>query len=211
MKKGTILAAIAGLAATACVSAQAAPITTPPPVITAMGGDVKAIYIFANANDTSIMSLATPLPPVSPIFCNHSIGTCTASSPGAMVDLGARSGVLNFTLHDTTTGNTFDTVHPDSFGIYHADIRTSYRYSGVPPLSPALMAQLSALPNVTFVAWEDHTMSDKFHDFDYNDLIFAFSNTAPIHNPGVPEPLTLSLMGAGLFGWASLRLRRKKA
>jgi hypothetical protein len=210
MNKGIIFGVAAGAFAVLSMAAQAGPVTTPPPVITA-NGDVKAIYIFANAADTSILSLATPLPAVDPVFCNHNGGGCTASVPGDVVDLGTRHGVLDFSLHDLTTHNVFSSVTPDSFGIYHVDVRTSYTYAGVPALSSSLKAELAALPNVTFMAWEDHTMSDKFHDFDYNDLIFAFSNTAPSRNPGVPEPLTLSLVGAGLLGAAGLRFGRKKS
>ncbi|MND09799.1 PEP-CTERM motif protein [compost metagenome] len=44
-------------------------------------------------------------------------------------------------------------------------------------------------------------------DFDYNDLIFAFANTQLTQ---VPEPLTLSLFGAGLAGVAWVGRRRSK-
>ncbi len=64
------------------------------------------------------------------------------------------------------------------------------------------------VPNVTQIGWEDRNVADA-SDWDDNDLIFAFSNTAPAHNPGLPEPLTLSLMSAGLAAAFGLRRLRK--
>jgi len=204
MKYPIMIAAMVAVAA----SATATPVTTPPPSLVALGGNVTAVYVFADAADASILGMSSPSV-VPQIFCNHSTGGCTASAAGATFNLGSLSGPLTFTLDDTTTGITYDSMNPDSFGDYHVDIRTSYTYAGVPSLSPALQAQLDALPNVTYVAWEDHDQSNN-SDFDYNDLIFAFSNTAPVHNPGIPEPLTLSLVGMGLLGAFGLR-RKKKA
>jgi len=37
-------------------------------------------------------------------------------------------------------------------------------------------------------------------DWDYNDLSSRFRPRDANHNPGVPEPLTLSLVGMGLLG-----------
>ena len=199
---------LAAAAFTFAVSAHAGPITTPPPPITGLGGDVKAVYIFADAHDGSILGLSMPVPAVGTIFCNHNVGGCTASAPGDVFDLGNRMGSMLFTLNNFTSGKAYDSANPDTFGDYHVDIRTSYTYSGVPALSASLMAQLAVLPNVTFVAWEDLDKSNG-SDFDYNDLIFAFSNTSPTRNPGIPEPLTLSLVGMGLLG--AFGLRRKKA
>jgi hypothetical protein len=185
-------------------SVNATPITTPVPSLIGSGGDVKAVFVFVHAADASILGLASPPPAMPQIFCNHSTGGCTASPPGTVVDLGKRTGPLLFTLHDTTTGKMYDSKNPDAFGDFHVDIRTSYTYSNVSPLSASLKAQLAALPNITFVAWEDRDQSTN-SDFDYNDLIFAFSNTKPVNNPGVPEPLSLALLGAGLLGVAGMR------
>ncbi len=199
-------------AAAMAASAAAGPITTPPPVISAMGGDVKAVYIFSDANDASYLGLTTP-PPNSMIFCNHVAGPCSmAASSGNIVDLGNRSGVLNFTLTNITMGSMYDSLHPDAFGDYHAKIGTSISAFGLNASQLAAaapgVAVAATLPNVTYFAWEDRNASQG-SDFDYNDLIFAFSRTAPVHNPGVPEPLTLSLLGAGLLGVFGLRRNRK--
>jgi hypothetical protein len=202
VRKLTIAAAI-GCLAVAVGTAQATPITTPPMPLIGFGGDVKAVFVYASAGDKSILKFGT-----TKIFCNKTItGTCTIDHAGDIVDLGHLSGPLVFTLDDTTTHKVYDTVHHDAFGDYHVDIRTSYTYAGVPGLSPSLVSLLGSLPNVTYVAFEDRQFNNG-SDFDYNDLIFAFSNTR-LPPPPVPEPLTLSLLGAGLLGAFGLRRRRK--
>jgi hypothetical protein len=203
--KHRLLKAVAALVFVS--SANAAPITTPPLWLVGDGGDVKAVYIFASASDSSILSLSKPAPAVATIFCNHNVNGCIGGWPGHMVDLGHRSGPLLLTLHDVTTGKTYDSRNADGFGDFHVDIRTSYTFPHAPPLTPAQKAALAALPDVTFVAWEDRDKS-RNSDFDYNDLIAAFSNTRLVRDPNIPEPLTLSLFGAGLLGAFSLSRRK---
>ena len=74
-------------------------------------------------------------------------------------------------------------------------------------LSAAASAALAGLANITFVGWEDKNLAQG-SDFDYNDLIFAFANTRLTTQ--IPEPLTLSLFGAGLAGAAWMGRRRAK-
>lgn len=206
MKYGLALLAAAAMA----TAAAAGPVTTPPATITALGGNVTAIYVFADAGDSSILGLGAPSPSVPQIFCNHPTGACTtAGMPGDVMSLGNRSGMLTFTLSNNTKGMMYDTVNPDGDGNYHAMITTNYADFGVGALSSALMTQLAGYSNVTFVGFEDRNMAEG-SDWDYNDLIFAFSNTAPNNNPGVPEPLTLSLLGAGLAGVFGLRRLKKR-
>lgn len=185
------------------------PITTPPPGIVALGGPVTAVYVFADAYHYDILGGVTP-PPAATIFCNHAIsGTCAANNPGDMQGLGPyAAGPLVFELKDTNTGNNFWTNAPDVDGNYHAFVTTNYSDFGLGAMPAAAAAALASLPNVTFIGWEDKMLGDPNPDWDYNDLIFAFSATRPSNN-NVPEPLTLSLMGAGLLGAFGLRRVKK--
>lgn len=205
MKRAAMLLASAALAGIA----DAGPITTQPPIIDALGGNVTAIYVYADAADASYLSLVTP-PPVNPIFCNAAIsGTCAGpGSAGETVNLGTRSGKMTFALTNTTKGFSYDSAHADPDGNYHAKITANYADFGVGALPSGAAAALAGVSSVTFVGFEDLQLSNA-SDWDYNDLIFAFSNTAPAHNdPNLPEPLTLFLMGAGLAGAFGFRRRR---
>lgn len=201
--KNKIFLGAAALAVMTIASAQAAPITTPPPALNATG-DVKAIYIFANAGNTSFLDETSPVTWTG-IFCNHPSGSCTGNMAGDMVDLGTQSGALVFSLRNITTGMTYMTTTPDSGGAYHAVFSTDYSTFGLGALPTAAASALAGLPDVTFVAWEDRDATNG-SDFDYNDLVFAFSNTS---STGVPEPLSLALAGAGLLGLAGLRRRKR--
>ena len=201
MTKAATLAAL-GCFAALCVTAHAIPITTKPPTLVATG-DVTAVYIFANAADTSFLNETSP-DAMPAIFCNHSHETCTASSAGATKDLGVQSGPLVFSLANVTSGTTYISNAPDAAGDYHAVFSTDYSTFGLGPLPAAAATALSGLPNVTFVAWEDRDATNK-SDFDYNDLVFAFSNT----QSAIPEPLSLSLLGAGLLGLVLFGRRKR--
>jgi hypothetical protein len=191
-------------------SANAAPITTPPPPLNATG-TVTAIFVFADAGDTSILSEITPVG-INPIFCNHTGGGCIASVAGATMSLGNQTGLgqIVFGLDDITIGNHFTNTTADVNNIYHAFITTDYSQFNVGALPVAAANVIQGLQNsgqiVTYVGWEDRITGQPPADFDYNDLIFAFANT--VSTP-VPEPFTLSLFGVGLAGAALLRRRRK--
>ena len=201
------LAAGIGLLMSAA-AAQAAPITTPPPSLTAFG-DITAVYIFANAADTSILSELTP-ESIDRIFCNHADAgppACAASVSGETMDLGNQNGNMTFSLENVTRSTTYVSNVADSDGNFHALVTTDYADFGVGALSAAAQAALAGLTNVTFVGWEDKNLTQG-SDFDYNDLIFAFANTRITTE--IPEPLTLSLFGAGLAGAALVGRRRSK-
>jgi hypothetical protein len=201
----SLLAAGIGLLMSAA-AAQAAPITTPPPSLIAFG-DVTAVYVFADADDTSILNELSPSA-ISQIFCNHPTGGCTGNAAGDTMDLGTQSGAMVFSLDNTTRGNLFTSDAADADGNYHVLITSNYSDFGVGGIPGAAATALAGLSgNVTFVGWEDKTLGQG-SDFDYNDLIFAFANTRT--TTGVPEPVTLSLFGAGLAGVAWMGRRRKK-
>jgi hypothetical protein len=191
------------------------PITTAPPTLVALGGDVKAYYIFSDAGNSSWMQLLTP-PPISAtnfVFCNHATSHCAAANSGGdIVDLGIRSGTLDFELHNESIGTSFLTGTPDANGDYHAVVTTNFSDFALNPTqmagAAAGLAAVASLSNVTFIGWEDHTWNQTTHDWDYNDLIFAFTATKPTHQDS-PEPLTLALVGAGLMGAFGLRRVKK--
>ncbi len=197
------LLSMAALVAAVLAPANAAPITTPPPPLFATG-DVKAIYVFANARNTSFLDEASPVSWTG-IFCNHPSGSCVGNTAGNVVDLGTQSGALVFGLRNVSTGNTYWTNAADADGAYHAVFATDYSTFGLGALPVAAATALAGLANVTFIAWEDRDATNGA-DFDYNDLVFAFSNTAS----AVPEPLSLSLFGVGLLGLAGLHIARRR-
>jgi hypothetical protein len=206
MLNRSIFAAGIGLLMSAA-AAQAVPITTPPPILSAFG-DVTAVYVFANALDTSVLNEVTPSS-INEIFCNHPSGGCTGNVAGDIMDLGTQSGPMVFSLDNITRSDTFTSNAADTDGNYHVLITSNYSDFGVGALDPAAATALAGLSgSITFVGWEDKTLGQS-SDFDYNDLIFAFANTRT--TIGVPEPLTLSLFGAGVVGAAWVGRRRRKA
>lgn len=203
-KKSTITGIALLMSAAA---AHAAPIKTPPPTLNAFG-DVTAVYIFADAADTSILNELTPRA-IAQIFCNHATVGCPANVAGDTKALfpPPQFGAMTFSLTDITSGSTFTTNTADADGNYHARITTNYLDFGLGALPGAAGAALAGLSSITYIGWEDKT-AGQGSDFDYNDLIFAFANTQVT---GVPEPLTLSLFGAGLAGATWLGRRRRSA
>ncbi|HKX64728.1 MAG TPA: PEP-CTERM sorting domain-containing protein, partial [Rhizomicrobium sp.] len=173
-------------------------------------GDVTAVYVFANAGDTSILNELTPVS-INQIFCNHSTGSCTGANPGDTAPLGFQTGIMTFSLRNVTSGVTFFSDLADSDGNYHVKISDDYADFGQGVLPAAANTVIGGLilsgMSVTYVGWEDRT-ARQGSDFDYNDLIFAFANTT---TRNVPEPLSLSVIGVGLAGVAWAKRRKKKA
>jgi len=197
MNKKVILGLATALGMAISTPVLADPITTQPPPLIATG-DVVAYYVFADAANTS--QLSEPSAGIAPFFCNHAPLCATENTAGDSVDLGVQSGPMEFQLDNLTFGKTYFSDLADSDGNFHVLITSNYDDFGVGPEPAGIPA------GVIFVGWEDKNLAEG-SDFDYNDLIFAFTNT----NSSVPEPLTLSLFGAGLLGVASLRRRRKTA
>jgi hypothetical protein len=116
-----------------------------------------------------------------------------------------------FSLENVSRSNLFTSDAADSDGNFHVLITSDFSDFGVGVLPSAAVTALGTLSgSVTFVGWEDKTLGQG-SDFDYNDLIFAFVNTRSGRDVDIPEPLTLSLFGAGLAGAAWVGRRRKKA
>ena len=205
MSKKILLGTAFGLALSAA-AAQAAPITTPPQTLSAIG-DVTAVYIFADAGDTSTLDEMLPASFLQ-IFCNHDTGGCIAATPGQTAALGNQNGAMQFRLNNLTQGTNYLSDTADSDGNYHVLITDDYSDFNVGALPGAAALALASLSgSITFVGWEDRN-ADQASDFDYNDLIFAFANTTTRQ---VPEPFTLSLMGVGVAGaaWAKRRKNKK--
>ena len=206
MLNKSILSAGVGLMISA-VAAQAVPIKTAPPTLSAFG-NVTAVYIFDDAANTSVLNEISPAA-FPQIFCNHATSTCVESTPGETKNLfpPPQTGAMVFSLQNVTTGTLFTSNLADADGNYHVRITSNYADFGLGALPGPAAAALVGLSSITFIGWEDLTLGQG-SDFDYNDLVFAFANTAVT---GVPEPLTLSLFGAGLVGAAWMSRRKKSA
>jgi len=114
MFKKSLLAAGIGLLLSAA-AAQAGPITTPPPSLSAFG-DVTAVYVFADAADQSILNEVTPASFLK-IFCNQAGGACASmNNPGDTFDLGVQAGPMVFSLENTTRSNLFTSNAADADG-----------------------------------------------------------------------------------------------
>ena len=184
------------------------PISTMPAPVNSLGGDVKAVFLYYSAADKDTMEISMPI--LQSLFTNKT------TPVGFTVDLGPlAAGPLQWSLTDVNLSKTYLSDTADGHGFFHAVYTTNYNDFNVGPISSTAAAAIAGLPNVTLIGWEDHGCQAKAPacpgvDWDYNDLIFAVSTADVIHNPGIPEPLTLSLVGMGLLGAFGLR-RSKKA
>jgi hypothetical protein len=196
-------------------AADATPVTTLKP-LNSNGTEMFAVYVFSEAADTLNLSEIAPNT-IPNIFCDHSNGGCTASSIGQIIDLGLTDPGIVFSLTDITVHNTFRTDAFAADGYAHslisntvdasnaAAVAAAYNIFGQGTLLPAAATSIALLGQtpdtvVTFVGWEDRLRGD----YDYNDLIFAFTDP-PREPTNVPEPETLAIFTIGLVGFGMFR------
>ena len=194
------------------------PITTIDPTLNpfSVDGHIQIVYTFSDAANEDLI-LTLPTLNGNPIIDNK------LTPKGTLIDLGNYTGNLTFKLQDLQTSATYYSDQLDAYGDYHVVLDTNYADFGVGSLKGSALANVTNLANlgysIIFMAWEDHdshtcywntahTKCTASHsDWDYNDVIYAIAYKVNEHN--VPEPLTLSLFGAGLAGAAATRRKRK--
>lgn len=178
----------------ASTDAYAVPQTTNPGNLVA-NGNVTAVFAFSDAGDTSqLLSLSF----AGVIFNNKTDAAGTTKS------LGNSAGPIQFQLNNLSTSTSFLNNVADTGsggdGFFHARYFASAADAGV-TFSAATNTAIAALVGpVTIVGFEDR----RGGDYDYNDLVFAFSAIAPI-----PEPASLAVLGATLVGAGFMRRRTR--
>lgn len=160
-------------------------------------GTVDAFYYGSTAGDNDTVELK-----------DLTLGTSTgqifddkSTTPGTgPVLLTVNAGdVLEFLLHDLSSGATFSSISADSDDSVNHAYATPYSAdSSQPDFIPGI-------PAGTFIGMEDEPAS--FSDFNYNDDTFVVTNVASA-TTSTPEPFSFLLMGTGLAAVGLLRRRR---
>ena len=201
--KSCLLATVAsiGLAALTFVApAYAVLIPTTNTFFTAPDtGTLRFTYAGFSAADTDIMRVA-----VNGMFIFQNNTTPVATVINIPITAGQQ---LRLQLNDVNDGNTwFSGTAENSDGAVHLQWATVFSDFGIGSLPVPVTTNCVGPSGACYLGWED--LPFPFADADYNDLVFALQFFATPAQ--VPEPASLSLLGAALVGMSWLACRRRK-